>query len=271
MTRSHEPVLRSLDPASAQLDGAQRRRADDVLERILATPVERPARPRPRARRRLLLAPAVAAAVAVAAVLALHDRGGSDAAYASWTPSPAAVSPTDLDAVVASCHAEAKGYAIVGDARLPVALAERRGDFVAVLLRRDDPDLSVSCIARNVAGSDRVDDVRTGASGSSGPAWTPPAGQITEGAISQFGDPQPAAFADGAVGAGVVGVTIHAGAYTVEATVANGRYAAWWPGAAFEPGPPPPSGEGGPEPILRYDVELADGTVLRDVTPALPR
>ena len=72
------------------------------------------------------------------------------------------------------------------------------------------------------------------------------------------------------MGGEVTGVTIHAGALTVKASVQNGRYAAWWPGPAFEGGPPEPSGKGGPEPILTYDLTLTDGTVIRDTQPALP-
>jgi hypothetical protein len=74
----------------------------------------------------------------------------------------------------------------------------------------------------------------------------------------------------GAVGEEVAGVTIHAGSLAVEASVQNGRYAAWWPGPAFEGGPPEPSGKGGPEPILTYDLTLTDGTVIRDAQPTLP-
>ena len=60
------------------------------------------------------------------------------------------------------------------------------------------------------------------------------------------------------------------GTLTAKASVQNGRYAAWWPGPAFESGPPMPSGKGGPEPILTYDLTLTDGTVIQDAQPALP-
>jgi hypothetical protein len=89
--------------------------------------------------------------------------------------------------------------------------------------------------------------------------------------IADYGADRPASFTEGAVGRGVVGVTIHAGARTITATVRNGRYAAWWPGRAFSDAAAQPSGEGGPEPLLAYDVRLADGTVKRDVVPAVPR
>jgi hypothetical protein len=149
-------------------------------------------------------------------------------------------------------------------------LAERRGDYVALLYRTDNPDISGACLVRNPKGSTDVDNVQTGVGGSSGPALKAPARGYTQGAISQFGGTQGASITNGAVGDEVTGVTIHAGTFTVTASVQNGRYAAWWPGPAFESGPPKPSGEGGPEPILTYDLTLADGTVTHNAQPTLP-
>lgn len=256
---SHDTALRSLDAGADALTEPEHARAEALLERIVATPAVAPRR---RAPRRLVLATAVAAAIAIVA-LALRGTDDSSVAYASWTAVPGAVAAHDLDAVVRACRDQ------LHDDAIPVSIAERRGDFVAVLFHRDDPDTAASCVARNEAGSSDVDQVRSGVGGSSGPAWTPAAGRISEGAISQYGQP-PASFAEGAVGPGVVGVTIHAGTQTITATVKNGRYAGWWPGRAFPDEPPPPSGEGGPEPILTYDVQLADGSMKRDVAPARP-
>ena len=56
---------------------------------------------------------------------------------------------------------------------------------------------------------------------------------------------------------------------TGTATVENGRYVAWGPGQAFT-NLEAPSGHGGPEPMFTYDLTLADGTVVRDATPARP-
>jgi hypothetical protein len=55
----------------------------------------------------------------------------------------------------------------------------------------------------------------------------------------------------------------------VDASVQNGRYVAWWPGRAFESGKA--SGEGGPKLILSYDLTLADGSVIHDAQPTLPK
>jgi len=79
-----------------------------------------------------------------------------------------------------------------------------------------------------------------------------------------------ATVTDGAVGTDVRGVTIHAGALTVQATVENGHYAAWWPGSAFDRGPLDGEGHREPRLNLHYDLSLADGSVLLDVEPTRP-
>jgi hypothetical protein len=278
--------LLSLDAADAALDPSQRLRADAMLERIIAAPVTPEhapvgARRQQRFSRKLIWVPVVAVAVAVGSIVIPPGRGGGSAtAYASWTSTPSAVAAGDLEAVTQACRDYvAEQFAELGDhgprfdaATIPVAIAERRGDFVAVLLQLDNPDYSVSCVATNRPGSSDVDDLSAAAGGSDGPAPIPPAGRITQGGSSQFGD-QPGAsvsFTSGLAGAGVVGVTIHAGPQVITATVKNGRYVAWWPGKAFADGPQQPSGQGGPAVILTYDVTLTDGTTKTNVSPALP-
>ena len=283
--------LLSLDAADAALDPSQRLRADAMLERIIAvpvTPVYAPlgARRQQRFSRKLIWVPVVALAVAVGSIV-IPGRGVSapdpvdlSMAYVSWTATPSAVAAGDLDAVTQACRDNvAKGFAEQGSpgawfdvATIPVALAERRGDFVAVLFLQDNPTADVSCVATNRPGSSDVEDISAGSSGGDGPAWIPPAGRITQGGTSQFGD-QPGASASstsGSAGAGVVGVTIHAGPQVITATVKNGRYVAWWPGKAFADGPHQPSGKGGPAVNLTYDVTLTDGTTKTNVSPALP-
>jgi len=121
-------------------------------------------------------------------------------------------------------------------------------------------------VALNPPGTTKVSDVESGVGGSDGPASAPNvrARAFWPGSIAQFGEPQPASVTDGTAGSEVTGVTIHAGSLTVTATVKDGRYAAWWPGAAFEKGPLPPSGQGGPLDILTYDLAFTDGTTLRN-------
>src|SRR5947209_2433446 len=85
-------------------------------------------------------------------------------------------------------------------ASLPAArlvLAERRGDYVALLYRTEDPDMSGACLVRIPKGSTDVDSVDDGVGGSTGPALKAPARGFTQGAI--FGS-HGASITDGAVG-----------------------------------------------------------------------
>lgn len=276
-----ESRLRILDPSVGVADEAAAVRRDALLARIVATdpgPGNTARKPRrtsgPILRPGRLALGLAAAAVAATATITLwpDGPGGGGAAFASWTAAPTAVAGAELDEIAAACE---KAFAdfdhlATGEIGHPF-LAERRGDYVAVLFRQANPDMSSSCVAEAPIGG-AIDAVAIGMTGGSGPMPVPPAGRISDAAISQFqmsGDI--ASFAGGAVGEGVVGVTIHSDGHTVEATIKDGQYAAWWPGRAvadFEA----PSGE---EPdivvLLRFDVTMADGTVLTDVDPALPR
>lgn len=46
---------------------------------------------------------------------------------------------------------------------------------------------------------------------------------------------------------------------------------AWFPGPIFPDEPLPPSGEGGPVPVITYDITLTDGTVITDAEPSDPQ
>ena len=182
-----------------------------------------------------------------------------------WSAAPAAVAARDLNSVKAACQEQLRDSDNTQAARL--VLAERRGDFVTLLYHSDTPDISAACVARNPQGTTDVTDVDTSVGGSNGPALKAPGRGYTQGAIAQFGSPQTASITDGAVGQDVQGVTIHAGSLTVTATVHNGRYVAWWPGAAFGKGTSLPEGDGGPAPMLTYDLTLTDGTTIWNVQP----
>lgn len=279
MNRDLDILVRSMDPASSALTDAQAERATRLLQRLVTTdpragadrPVPAPAPVHPTSNRRpaarWVLLPAAAAAVGAAALLLpFVDPGQS--AYASWSAEPAAVAAADLAVVDPVCRLLREDRTHGGQP-IPYTLAatERRGDLVGLLYRSDDPDLSSVCLATLPPGSRWVRDLEAATGGSSGPALPAPPGGFTQGAISEF---DRISVTDGAVGEGVVDVTIHAGAITVETTLDEGRYYAWWPGPAFDPADGP-SGQGGPEPILTYDLTLADGTVLEDAEPARPR
>lgn len=208
--------------------------------------------------------PAVAATVAVGGVAGtmtlIGDAGPPS--YSSWSADPMAVTGHDLGVTTAVCHRKLRDSSLDVD-RATLALAERRGGHVALLFRTDDPDTSGACLLEHTAGSDRVGHVAAGIGGSTGRALSAPPRGYTQGVVSQFDG---ASITDGAVGDEVVGVTIHAGDLVVEATLDRGRYTAWWPGPAFSE---PPDG-GPPRFLLTYDLELQDGTVVRDAPPTVP-
>ncbi|GAA3383811.1 hypothetical protein GCM10020369_11160 [Cryptosporangium minutisporangium] len=192
--------------------------------------------------------------------------GNDEQAYASWTPEPRTLSEDEIDAVAPECRRQLRGGSLDLE-RARLALAERRGEFVVLLYRTDNPDVSGKCLASNPVGSDDVDMIGAGITGSSGPTQKAPPRALVEGGFSQFGD---ASVTDGSVGPDVTGVTVRAGKFTVEASVQNGWYAAWWPGPAFDTEKPPASGRWDPKTIVHYDLTLSDGTVLRDVQPTRP-
>jgi hypothetical protein len=266
-----DSVLRSLDASVARLTAGEQERAREALERIVATApsfgAPQPGAPTParRSRRRLVLVPAAAIMLIVAWAVVQGSRG-ADAAYASWSATPASVASDELDAAASACRDKLRGSSINPD-RAKLVLAERRGEYVALLYRTEDPDMSGACLVHIPKGSTDVDNVEDGVGGSTGPALKAPARGYTQGAV--FGS-LGASITDGAVGEAVTGVTIHAGAFTVKASVRNGRYVAWWPGPAIESGSRKPSGAEGPKLILTYDLILADGTVIHNAQPTVP-
>ena len=142
-----------------------------------------------------------------------------------------------------------------------VGVTERRGDLVAVVFNQSNPAMDAPCVARNPPGSDDVSDIQMAFGWSNGPAQTARGTQLFEQDVSQFGD-VPLSFASGPVGADVAAVTVHSGGQTVEATVAAGRYAAWWPGSAYNTGP-----DGVLRISLRFDITLHDGRPLLNIAP----
>jgi hypothetical protein len=287
------PDLAAIDPATAPampaltiavpaMTAEQRRHAAAMLELIVATPptADAPAgraapagsaAPAGTARRRLILGAAAVSATAAGltaiAVVVPGDVGGGRA-YASWTPVPTAATAAEVATVGTACRERLRDLGGRLDLeRAQLVLAERRGEYVALLYRTDAPDMSGSCLAHQPPGTDDVDDVRAAVGGGSGPAIPAPARGFTQGALADYLD---ASITNGAAGTEVAGLTVHAGRLTVQASLRNGRYVAWWPGPAFGPNRDQPSGEGGPQLIISYDLTLTDGTVIRDARSAPP-
>lgn len=266
-------ALRDLDPAPATvLTAEERERADATFARILATPShdQVPEVPeRPRRRRTRLLVPVGLVGAAGAAVPALLLGGGS--AFASWTPTPEPLTGVAAAEAATACRAALA----VPDQGERVVIAERRGGWTYVLLA--GPNSEAACLMPEglVDQQDPAAHTTEGFMGNyfSDPpeASTPARGHIIEtqsGATSvpthglwHFGDDDEwVSSVDGYVGSAVTGVTVHTPIGTdVEASVANGRFAAWWPSAK-------PSSEN-PEVMgaWTYTVTLADGST-RQVT-----
>lgn len=228
----------------ADLDPARDLRApgrpdDDALQAILgtarrATPMRRPARP-------AVLAGAAAAGVVAVAGAAVVWWPAPQAAYASWTAVPSAVTPAAAETDAQQCETVAHGIAEgadgphVEDVPISPVLAERRGDYTYVLLAGDGA--AGECLvttqasgATDVVGADAVlasvpdepaaREVSTAEAGTA--SWSE--GDTGDGALTS---------AYGRAGTDVASVSLVTTAgERVEATVQDGWWAVWAPGEA---------------------------------------
>jgi hypothetical protein len=161
---------------------------------------------------------ALASAACTAGAIALVTLGpGASNAFAGWTPNPTAPSSAQLQAAAAACRSNAP----VGG--LPLKLSDTRGPFTFSIYA--DSTTSATCINgpsfTSVSGS-----------ASSAPADVPAGhvGLMTSHTTNRAGDAY--SFVEGQTGAGVSAVTLVLDDGTkVEATLGNGWYVAWWPGA----------------------------------------
>lgn len=262
-------ALRDLDPAGAAvLTGAERERADATFARILATPGhDQVPEPSKWPRRIRLLVPAALVAAAAVAVPSLLLGGGS--AFASWTPTPEPLTDTAAARAAAACRS---GMGMPDGVRQAV-IAEKRGGWTYVLLA--GPTSEGACLMPEGLADqqDPAADTRKGfighyestivkapdlaaddIEGYGGTSSLPTNG------FWGFGDDEEwINSVEGYVGSDVAGVTVHAPiGVDVEASVANGRFAAWWPS-------PKESSENAEVMGRRwtYTVTLADGTARR--------
>lgn len=274
-------LIRSHDPADTDTLEL-RSRLDARLAERPGLPAPAPTAPRRSLKRRLIGLAAAAAAVSTAYVLLPGPGQGN--AYASWTATPQAVADRDRQVAADECRdaqggpfwARQKGGPDEFDPQAAtVTLAERRGDLVAVLLTDAGPtkDLNGFCVVELPEGAASGSVNGYGQAGSTGgrPSVAP-ADSFAEGSMHEDGSrDQTISMVIGPVGENVAAMTLHAGDLTVQATIEDGRYAAWFPGRIFPDEPLPPSGLGGPEPILTYDLTLTDGTVIIDAEPSEPQ
>ncbi len=203
MSDQLEQSLReALEQRAAQLD-------PDSLARLSAIDYH------PR-RRRIRKLPAVGAAGATgvaAAVAAIVTLGSSAApAFAGWRATPSTPAPGQLAQAAHACGQ---------DLGSPV-LTDSRGPYTASIYA--DSTTSDVCLSGN------------GVSMSSSSTTVAPAsvaaGQIQlDGGGTRDSAGNALTIVDGQTGAGVTAVTIHrSDGDSVQATVANGWYMAWWPG-----------------------------------------
>lgn len=260
-------VLRDLDPASTSvLTDEQLERADATFARIVDTPSsptlpERPHRPRRRLAR--VLVPLGLVGAAGAAVPALLLGGGS--AFASWTPTPEPL------AGVAAAEAATTCLTLLAqpDGGEQVVLAERRGGWVYVLLAGTRSEGACLMPEALVGQEDPAAHRTEGFMGryTSDPGETPiqarggitaygGSSSVPTGGLWDFArNEEWVTFVDGDVGSDVTDVTVRTPTGTdVEASVANGRFAVWWPS-------PVPSSDS-PEVMgaWTYTVTLVDGS-----------
>lgn len=263
-------ALRDLDPApTTVLTDEELERADATCARILATPSHDQVAAetdRPRRRRSRLLVPVGLVGAAGAAVPALLLSGGS--AFASWTPKPEPLTAAAVSEAAATCRAALE----VPDQGERVVIAERRGGWTYVLIA--GPKAEGACLMPDdlVGRQDPADHTKEGFFGgyTTDPVEAPTLARdrIVETESMSGSVPTPGLWffsnegwfssVQGHVGSGVTGVTVHTPVgLDVEASVANGRFAAWWP--SDQPSSENPEVMG----AWTYTVTLADGSTRR--------
>lgn len=267
-----DQALLSLDAApDRDLDDTARRRADARREQILVNDPRLipPTTTTPRRRPWIAVAAGLTAVGAVVGAVAIAAPvAPTDAAYASWTATPSSV---------AAAERGLAGHACLESAQYPdaeVVLAERRGDWIAVVAVDDDADgpVDVTCIVGLPAGST---DPFVTSSAAGGQGAVPTGGEFTEGSFSEFSswtvpgaEASPtASFTVGHVGPDVTALDITGpDGDVVHATVDDGRFVAWWPGRVFE------TDDGDTTSLvhLTYRITLRDGTVVEDAEPIRP-
>jgi len=146
---------------------------------------------------------------AAAAGVAILLASSAAPAFAGWTASPTAPRAGQLAASEQQC----------GTGAGTPALSDTRGPYTASIY----PDGS-TCLSGN--------GITINSSSSGGGNASVPAGRIElNGAGESDSDGHALTMVDGPIGAGVTGVTIsRSDGSSVQATVRNGWYLAWWPG-----------------------------------------
>lgn len=269
-------AFRPLDSApQGDLDEAGQIMANARLQQILAIDPDNgktengtigKRRSKPARRIAAPIALAAVAAITATAVI-LPGSGNNDAAYASWNAVPGSISSPDRAVADAAC----RGHLDLSAPQLD--LAERRGEWV-VLLYTASEHMAGMCLAHLPVGAQKTDNIDFSRGGGD-QGFLPVAGEFTQGNIAEFrggnmfgvGERPEIALTHGNVGEDVAAVTITTpDGQLVEATVQDGKYAAWWPGRALDD----LEGNGGPATAISYTITLKDQTVIKGATPRMP-
>lgn len=252
-----DDALRSLDAAGEfSLSEGERLRAEDTFARIVASvedvsPAAAPARSR---RRRLIPLGAIVGAGAVTTALMLS--GGS--AFASWTAQPEPLPLAKAAAAADTCRAKLD----VPENSNETLLAERRGGWTYVFI--SSPAGEATCLMQNtVVGKDPDgQEIFADLAEPTPPAAVDPRGIVETGSTAASTDTGLfrkgyLTWTYGYAGAEVKAVTVRTPlGDDVEATVENGRFAAWWP--SERPSSKNPDVMG----AWQYTVTLDDGSVV---------
>lgn len=183
--------------------------------------------------------------------------GGSQPAFAGWSPSPTPASTRVTSAADAACQARlAATPAMPGmatDGTWSVAVSDVRGPFTLVIYQSGDTDAtcligpSMTIVSRSSAdggsvsvsgsagpGSGRAGTRRRGTASSSITIGGTGTGELKHFSVAHLDSSSdgPYTVVDGQVDPGVTAVTlVRTGGDPVQASTVNGWFVAWWPGS----------------------------------------
>jgi len=220
--------------------------------------MEEVATPSPRRKRRFVLTGASGGAVAVAATLVGLLGPWSTPAFAGWSSQPTSPSSGQLSTAEAACSTLATNLADAPGSTAPAtlppeSLIDVRGPYTLLVYGSTSPTICVlgngysslheagqAAIGMSSAPNDgnTVVHQSTGSdSFTTDPSSTPPAPDAAAIDINNttVDNGQYFSLIEGQVGSQVTGATVVlSDGSSVEATVSNGLFAAWWPGQVTE-------------------------------------
>ncbi|MDQ4055029.1 MAG: hypothetical protein M3237_20360 [Actinomycetota bacterium] len=264
-------ALRDLDAARlTELTDAERDRADAMFARIVAAPAGAsadalvPVTTARRRGRRLLTGVGLAGAAGVA-VPAFLLSGGS--AFASWTATPEPLT----DDAAAEAAATCRTHMAMPDRGERIVIAEQRGAWTLVMMAGPETEFTCLMADDSVDRFPHQSDGVVMAAGGGAVAAPPVARDDLDETTSMGGTVHDDEFvpwaddndwfvwAEGHVGSDVTAVTVHtASGMEIEASVSDGRFAAWWPAGEVDSDNPELGG------AWSYTLTLADGSTRDD-------